>query len=393
MAENKSIKTNQGTLAEKLVRRVLTGLGGSVDRVFGREKKKNELPSTSDLGERLRKLIDKHSQINQDGRKLAPNFVLLRYSWGQSSDEFLAALKSLENELLLVALDHVNDNRYATLAPVKVESKANILTEGFTLSVGFDEADAFNSEQVQVPAEIFAKLLSPEELQKPAAPNEVVVAANVQLPNGNQKKSVLHFVQNEKTALTVGRLKENPLFLDDDSVSKHHASLVMDATGALRVADIGSTNGTFLNGQRIAYGKSYEINSGDKVGFGNVIVDFSWEPFKPEPAEIVPESIEESGQFKVSSKSLVNQPLVNQSNEFAFASESNLEQQGRAINFDEEVTIVEKRDVTRPLANVQANKSSKTSDIETEKPSDFTHSLPETAQQTPAVTDKLIDSK
>jgi pSer/pThr/pTyr-binding forkhead associated (FHA) protein len=38
------------------------------------------------------------------------------------------------------------------------------------------------------------------------------------------------------------------------------------------VADTGSTNGTFINGQRIAYGRAFPINEGDKVKFGNIEV-------------------------------------------------------------------------------------------------------------------------
>jgi pSer/pThr/pTyr-binding forkhead associated (FHA) protein len=387
MPENKSINANQGTFAEKFVRRVLTSIGGSVDRVFGRSTKKNELPSTSDLSERLRRLIDNQAQVNKDGRKLAPHFIYLRYSWGQSSDEFLAALKGLKNELLVVALEHLNDNRYATLSPVKVEAKADILTQGFTLSVGFDEADAFSSEQVQVPVEIFAKLLPPEHFEKPALPGVIAVDASVTLPNGNQKKSVLHFVQSEKTALSVGRIKENHLFLDDESVSKHHASLVMDAAGILRVADIGSTNGTFLNGERIAYGKSYEVKLNDKVGFGDVIVSFAWEFVQQTPVQTLngAESVS-SEQFHVSSKEVIKQPndLKNQN--------STLENSKTAFS-NEEITIVEGRSNSLAQAKKPLDDSSKNFDVETEKPSDFTLSLPQVASQPSVSTDISNDSK
>ncbi len=40
----------------------------------------------------------------------------------------------------------------------------------------------------------------------------------------------------------------------------------------LMVADTGSTNGTFVSGQRIPYGKAVLINSGEKLMFGTVEV-------------------------------------------------------------------------------------------------------------------------
>jgi pSer/pThr/pTyr-binding forkhead associated (FHA) protein len=48
----------------------------------------------------------------------------------------------------------------------------------------------------------------------------------------------------------------------------------MDNLGTLLVADTGSTNGTHINGQRIAYGEAHPINEGDLVSFGDVEVRF-----------------------------------------------------------------------------------------------------------------------
>jgi pSer/pThr/pTyr-binding forkhead associated (FHA) protein len=62
--------------------------------------------------------------------------------------------------------------------------------------------------------------------------------------------------------------------LHDTSVSKIHATLLMNQQGTLLVADTGSTNGTFINGRRISYGEARQIADGDVVGFGDVEVRF-----------------------------------------------------------------------------------------------------------------------
>jgi predicted component of type VI protein secretion system len=72
----------------------------------------------------------------------------------------------------------------------------------------------------------------------------------------------------------VGRVADNDLQLEHPSVSKIHASLVMNREGTLLVADTGSTNGTFINGRRIAYGEARQIEDGDVVSFGDVEVRF-----------------------------------------------------------------------------------------------------------------------
>ncbi|MFM7374131.1 MAG: FHA domain-containing protein, partial [Chthoniobacterales bacterium] len=50
--------------------------------------------------------------------------------------------------------------------------------------------------------------------------------------------------------LTVGRLGDNDVHLDDGSVSGHHAELAVRDGGAVLV-DKDSTNGTFLNGEQV----------------------------------------------------------------------------------------------------------------------------------------------
>ena len=80
--------------------------------------------------------------------------------------------------------------------------------------------------------------------------------------------------------------------IDDPSVSKIHASLVVDADGQLSVADTGSTNGTFINDQRISYGKATRLVEGDRVKFGVVEVVFE---HVPRPAVVeTEESTEEA---------------------------------------------------------------------------------------------------
>jgi predicted component of type VI protein secretion system len=67
--------------------------------------------------------------------------------------------------------------------------------------------------------------------------------------------------------LTVGRLGDNEVQLEEGSVSSRHAEIVVqDGSAVLR--DLGSTNGTFLNREQVT--GEQPLNEGDEIYFGSV---------------------------------------------------------------------------------------------------------------------------
>ena len=99
---------------------------------------------------------------------------------------------------------------------------------------------------------------------------DIQVAARITQQNGTREIPLVFRPGGRR--LNVGRASDNDLTLNDASVSKIHGALLMTAEGSLLVADTGSTNGTYINGRRIAYGESRVIEEGDVIGFGDVEV-------------------------------------------------------------------------------------------------------------------------
>lgn len=78
----------------------------------------------------------------------------------------------------------------------------------------------------------------------------------------------------EKDELVVGRLPDCDLMVEDPSVSKRHALLKWDRTmRRCTMSDLGSTNGTTLNGAGLA-GPECQLKDGDVVSFGNAAFCF-----------------------------------------------------------------------------------------------------------------------
>ena len=65
----------------------------------------------------------------------------------------------------------------------------------------------------------------------------------------------------------IGREEDCHLRPNSDSVSRHHCAFIVDEF-SVRVRDLGSTNGTYVNGQRVQ--GSVGLQSGDHVEIGNL---------------------------------------------------------------------------------------------------------------------------
>jgi ABC-type multidrug transport system ATPase subunit/pSer/pThr/pTyr-binding forkhead associated (FHA) protein len=68
--------------------------------------------------------------------------------------------------------------------------------------------------------------------------------------------------------IRIGRAVDNDLVVDDLSVSRAHAELRTRPDGRYEIADLGSHNGTFLNGQPVLYAV---VEPGDLIGIGHSI--------------------------------------------------------------------------------------------------------------------------
>jgi FHA domain/Domain of unknown function (DUF1707) len=64
--------------------------------------------------------------------------------------------------------------------------------------------------------------------------------------------------------ITLGRSSTCQLVFDDDTVSRRHAALVC-RDGVWHVVDLGSSNGTYVNGRRVI---DAEVRSGDELTLG-----------------------------------------------------------------------------------------------------------------------------
>lgn len=282
MSDN-TTPTKKSFSLDWLIRGVLTKFGDLFDSLTGRRWTPSSSLATSELTERLKKLLDSEVRDLGEKGKFVPHNLKLKMQWDKFSTDAEKALKSLKDELLIAAIDHINDNRYQTYEPLNLEVKPDYFTEGVKLIASFDKIGKEENEavlNVTVP-EIKVGDFVPQIPAAEIEPQKETFIFNF-VVDGKPKEAKLEFMQGKRRS--VGRNKQNDLMIDDTSVSKIHAALILTRENQFQIADTGSTNGTFVNDQRIAYGKAVTIHETDKIKIGTVEISVRKE-FRPDEQE------------------------------------------------------------------------------------------------------------
>ncbi|MBW1921070.1 MAG: FHA domain-containing protein [Deltaproteobacteria bacterium] len=99
----------------------------------------------------------------------------------------------------------------------------------------------------------------------------------IYLLNGSSEKRSFLL---EKEVTVVGRGSSSDIVIDDPSVSRRHAKIIKKGD-RFYAEDLGSQNGTWINGHPINPNFQIEIKEGDSIGVGNVSMSFG-KPFSEE---------------------------------------------------------------------------------------------------------------
>ena|SRR5690554_312323 len=94
----------------------------------------------------------------------------------------------------------------------------------------------------------------------------------------------------KQNVISIGRSKENDIVLDDKTVSRQHAQLIVQEANKFELIDINSTNGIFVNNKKVNGRTTVQRN--DNIQFG--AVHFDWilvDPFIEKPSPILDRKI------------------------------------------------------------------------------------------------------
>jgi len=246
-----------------------------VEGVFARAFRSGLQPV--EIGRRLAREMDLRRQVAPKGI-LAPNDFTVSLSaedrarFGQIEDE-------LVRELISVAKDHAHTEGYTFVGPVDVHIETDHdLSPGVVLVSGEMASEAEGWERPDYSAggrDREAAVAAGQGAAGPAGrprppvppppPARARRGSNLVLPDGRR------LVLGARN-LVVGRLPECDLVLSDPNVSRRHAEFRPAGNGHYEVADLGSTNGTRVNG--VAVTEPQLLHDGDGITVGGSTLRF-----------------------------------------------------------------------------------------------------------------------
>ncbi len=268
MPEKKNQNQKKSFTPDWLIRGILGRLGEIFDKLTGRKWQPSSNLATSELAEKLISLLDSNVRDLNIKGKFVPHYIILKVQWDKFSTDSEENLAKLKTELMAKAVDYINDFHLHTFAPLKIEVKTDYFVKGVEIYAGYE--DSSDEQVINMSLSESDKPIK-EQLNEGQTGSIIMFTVRWAIDN-REKTQNLKFPAHQR--LSVGRSSQNDLQIDDPSVSKIHASLYINAENQLTVADTGSTNGTFINEQRIEYGKSLTINAKDLIKFGSINVSF-----------------------------------------------------------------------------------------------------------------------
>lgn len=203
-----------------------------IEGFFGRVFRSGLRPV--ELGRKLVREMDDKRTVGVNGRLMVPNNF--RFTLSPADYEQLADMvNQLRRDLADAAREHARDEQAAFAGPVDVEVVV--------------------SERVR--AGLFRIQSRYKEAEGGAAAGSLVLPTGDRVPLGEY-------------VVTIGRSPDATIVLGDPNVSRRHAE-IRPAGDGFAVVDLGSTNGTRVNGERIV---ERSLRDRDEVVFGNTVTYF-----------------------------------------------------------------------------------------------------------------------
>ena len=240
------------------------GIERAVNGVFAKAFKSEVQPV--EIASALRKACDDRAAVISRGRTLVPNAYVVEL--GHTDHERLGEYAdALGDELVASLREHADRQGYAFVGPVTVELELADGLDTGVFSVRTATLKGRDNQAAQAPL--------PRDPQTPPPPPRPVPASPVTAASPGRRPWLDidgHAYPLVGSLTVIGRGEEADVVVDDPGVSRRHAEIRVTSDGPHLVAtvrDLGSTNGTLVDGDRIGRGEHGEaLREGTTITIG-----------------------------------------------------------------------------------------------------------------------------
>ncbi len=236
-----------------VLRSIEQKIEGLFEGMFGRAFRTHVQPV--ELARKLAKEMDEHRTISVS-RVYVPNEYSV-YLSETDREQFTGYEGSLVGELQDHLIEHARRESYAMLTPPKVLmlTDADLSIGEFGIATRMVQPEGKRGPQLDEPDAQVEPGMTMIYKAKPPQPTEAVSPAELGLEEETFSLTMngrTHAVEGAKVVL--GRSKDSDVQVEDANVSRRHAELRREG-GSWWLVDLGSTNGTELNGKRVQRSK------------------------------------------------------------------------------------------------------------------------------------------
>jgi hypothetical protein len=264
--KNTEIAEKPGEIAgrvETFTRRLFERIGGALDFALRRPMNPQPRTDVTTLIPQIERVIEE--KLRREGsRVLAPNLIELSYDYETYSQMTRPRADFLEKELRATVYEYIHNRRYGTVGDVRVKVGFNVFSRGLVIKAQFP--DEQQTSETSSAAESSA-----EVSDKTAAEPVLEYAAEIVLRSTDRRISDRRVILSAaQSTASVGRSRDNAIVLDETTVSSFHGTFSLSSNGTLLLSDLGSSNGSFVNGVRLSAGERAVVRQGDKIQFGEL---------------------------------------------------------------------------------------------------------------------------
>ena len=193
-----------------------------------------------EIASALAREVDNSAQILSRDRRLVPNDFHVELS-ATDLDRIVGLGRALEQDLVDQLQDHADSQGYVFTGPI---------------SIAFESADDLTTGRFRIRSKAQASVTDNDQRTRTRSSHATLEV------NGTRHALT-------PPGLVIGRGTEADLRINDPGISRRHAEIQVEGTGAsqrLHIVDLGSTNGITVNGHKV---REAALQEGSRIEIGS----------------------------------------------------------------------------------------------------------------------------